>query len=192
MAKFTFIDPEGNGQKFRDNVLEEFKKDNSTITVDCEAKKVEWLSKNKDKDVGSLAMWLSRKEAAWYLFQYVTVRFGASAAYSAPFIRKATRDPASTATGTAMYRADARTGLRAGSALRNTRHATARTNTTPSVRHAEDPTACQTVDVRPILGDRDRLVALQEALKLLRHASRVAQDSAAKRSEEERSAVELD
>ncbi|TKA37470.1 hypothetical protein B0A49_14028, partial [Cryomyces minteri] len=50
VAKFMVIDPEGDGQKFRDNVLEEFKKDNSTITVDCEAKKVVWLSKNKDKD----------------------------------------------------------------------------------------------------------------------------------------------
>ncbi|KAK4949996.1 hypothetical protein LTR28_007187, partial [Elasticomyces elasticus] len=56
VANFMVIDPERDGRKFQNNVLEEFKKDNSTITVDCQAKKVVWLSKNKDKDVGSRHM----------------------------------------------------------------------------------------------------------------------------------------
>ncbi|TKA63056.1 hypothetical protein B0A49_08854 [Cryomyces minteri] len=133
VVKFMVMDPEGDGQKFRDNVLEEFKKDNSTITVDCEAKNVVWLSKNKDKDVGSLAIWLSRKEAAEYLLQYVTVRFGASAAYSAPFIRKDNPGPCFNCN---------------------------KTRTTQGVRHAEDPTALQTVDVRPIPSDRERMLNL--------------------------------
>ncbi|KAK4983755.1 hypothetical protein LTR66_002582 [Elasticomyces elasticus] len=42
VSKFMVTDPEGDGRKFRDNVLEEFRKDNSTITVDCEAKKIVW------------------------------------------------------------------------------------------------------------------------------------------------------
>ncbi|KAK4964279.1 hypothetical protein LTR66_012373, partial [Elasticomyces elasticus] len=84
VAKFMVVDPEGDGQKFRDDMLEESKKDNSTITVDCEAKKIVWLSKNRDKDARSLANRLWRKEAAEYLLQFVTVRFRASAAYSAP------------------------------------------------------------------------------------------------------------
>ncbi|KAK4966039.1 hypothetical protein LTR66_012074, partial [Elasticomyces elasticus] len=87
------MDPEGDGQKLRDKVLEEFKKDNSTITVDCEVKKIVWLSKNRDKDVRLLAKWLSRKEAAEYLLYYVTVRFRASAAYSALFIKKENPGP---------------------------------------------------------------------------------------------------
>ncbi|KAK4988219.1 hypothetical protein LTR66_007376 [Elasticomyces elasticus] len=60
VAKFMVMDPEEDGQKFRNDMLEEFKKDNSAITVDCEAKKVMCLSKNKDKDVGSLAICPSR------------------------------------------------------------------------------------------------------------------------------------
>ena len=86
VAKSMVMDQKVNdGRTLRAGLLEEFKEDNSNATVDCLAKKVAWLSKNSEKPVGSLVVWLSRKEAAEHLLWSQTVLFGASAAFCSRF-----------------------------------------------------------------------------------------------------------
>lgn len=95
VAKQMVMDHSVNdGRTLRQEVLEEFKRDNSTAEIDCTGMKISWLSKAKsEKPVGSLVIWLARKEAVEHLLQNRTVLFGASAAFCSEFEKGELKGP---------------------------------------------------------------------------------------------------
>lgn len=83
-----------DGRTLRQEVLEEFKRDNSTAEIDYTRIKISWLSKAKSrKPVGSLVIWLTRKEAVEHLLQNRTVLFGALAASCSKFKKGELKGP---------------------------------------------------------------------------------------------------
>lgn len=93
LSKATILDPEGNGRTIRSEIVTNFAQDNSKDNVDCTAMKAVWISRPSDKVNGSMVIWLKRREAALYLLQKVTVIFGPTAGFAAPYQAKENNDP---------------------------------------------------------------------------------------------------
>lgn len=89
VAKQIVLDETEKDEKtLRQEVLERFKKDNSTDEIDCTAMKASWLSRNyPDKTMGSLAIYLKAKKAADYLFSLGNAIFGPVGATCSHFER---------------------------------------------------------------------------------------------------------
>jgi hypothetical protein len=87
VAKNDVIDLEKNdGKTLRVGILSEFKKQNSTDTIDCIVTKAIKLSKRySEKRVGSLMIWLKLPVAAEHLLRQGTARFRASGTFCSRF-----------------------------------------------------------------------------------------------------------
>lgn len=73
--------------------MDNFAIDNNMDNVDCTAMKAVWISRPSDKLTGSMIVWLKRREAAAYLLQKITVIFGPTAGFAAPYQPKENNDP---------------------------------------------------------------------------------------------------
>lgn len=85
VSKGVVLDPEGNGKTLRPKIVTNFVQDNSKDNIDCTARKAVWISRPSDKVNGSMVVWLQKREAASYLLRKLTVMFGPTAGFAAPY-----------------------------------------------------------------------------------------------------------
>jgi hypothetical protein len=93
ISKSIVLDPQGSGKTLKPEVVPNFARDNSKDNVDCTAMKATWISRPSDKVNGSMIVWLKKREAAAYLLQKLTVIFGPTAGFAAPYLPKENNDP---------------------------------------------------------------------------------------------------
>lgn len=93
VAKSIVLDPQGTSKTIRPEIVPNFAIDNSKDNIDCTAIKAVWISRPSDKVNGSMIVWLKKREAAAYLLQKVTVIFGPTAGFAAPYQVKENNDP---------------------------------------------------------------------------------------------------
>jgi hypothetical protein len=89
VAKDAVMDLEkDDGKTLRLKLLPEFKKHNSTDTIDYTKMKATWLNKRQQgKRVGSLVIWLKRLSAAEHLIRQGIAIFEASGSFCSKFER---------------------------------------------------------------------------------------------------------
>jgi hypothetical protein len=92
IAKSVVLDPQAGGKSLRPEVVANFAADNSNDSTDCTAIKATWISRPSDNVNGSMIVWLRKREAAAYLLRKLTVIFGPTAGFAAPYVPKENND----------------------------------------------------------------------------------------------------
>jgi hypothetical protein len=87
------LDPQAGGKSLRPEVVTNFVADNSNDSIDCTAMKATWISRPSDKVNGSMIVWFKKREAAAYLLRKLTVSFGPTAGFAAPYVSNENNDP---------------------------------------------------------------------------------------------------
>ena len=93
ISKSVVLDLSGGPKKLKPEVVTNFAADNSKDNIDCTAMKAVWISRPSDKVNGSMIVWLKKREAAAYLLRKMTVIFGPTAGFAAPYQAKENNDP---------------------------------------------------------------------------------------------------
>ena len=93
ISKSVVLDPAGGPKTLKPDVVTNIATDNSKDNIDCTAMKAVWISRPSDKVNGSMIVWLKKREAAAYLLRKMTVIFGPTAGFAAPYQAKENNDP---------------------------------------------------------------------------------------------------
>ncbi|KAI4732297.1 hypothetical protein E4T50_17119 [Aureobasidium sp. EXF-12298] len=93
ISKNVVLDPSRGPKNLKPEVVTNFATDNSKDNIDCTAMKAVWISRPSDKVNGSMIVWLKKREAAAYLLKKMTVIFGPTAGFAAPYQPKENNDP---------------------------------------------------------------------------------------------------
>jgi hypothetical protein len=93
ISKSVVLDLSGGPKKLKPEVVANFAADNSKDNIDCTAMKAVWISRPSDKVNGSMIVWLKKREAAAYLLRKMTIIFGPTAGFAAPYQAKENNDP---------------------------------------------------------------------------------------------------
>ncbi|CAD0098219.1 unnamed protein product, partial [Aureobasidium mustum] len=86
ISKSVVLDPAGGPKTLKPEIVANFATDNSKDNIDCTAMKAVWISRPSDKVNGSMI-------AAAYLLRKMTVIFGPTAGFAAPYEAKENNDP---------------------------------------------------------------------------------------------------
>jgi hypothetical protein len=85
ISKSVVLDLSGGPKKLKLEVVANFIADNSKDNINYIAIKAVWISRPSDKVNGLMIVWLKKREVATYLLRKMTVIFGPTARFVAPY-----------------------------------------------------------------------------------------------------------